>query len=144
MAIHQSALTPISDFFPLSKVATMWQTDGVAHKLKPRLFHKSAHLQVHSVDFHPGMNCTWYLNSIAFLTIVYIWNYFPYIFSICSEWVFLSFSSQLDIFIHEGRFIGFSLRFSFMKEQIQMFEVEEQMKNFVYSCILAFFSSSSC
>ena len=57
---------------------------------------------------------------------------------------FLSFPSQLDILIHGGRFIGFSLRFSFMKEQIQMFEVEEQMKNFVYSCILAFFSSSSC
>ena len=37
----------------------MRQTDGVAHKLKPRLFHKSAHLWVHSVDFHPGVNCTW-------------------------------------------------------------------------------------
>ena len=22
-------------------------------------FHKSAHLWVHSVDFHPGVNCTW-------------------------------------------------------------------------------------
>jgi len=42
MATHQSALTPISDFFPSSKVATMQQTDIAAHKLKPRSFHKSA------------------------------------------------------------------------------------------------------
>ena len=37
----------------------MWQTDGTAHKLKPRLFHKSAHFQVHSADFHPGVNHAW-------------------------------------------------------------------------------------
>ena len=37
----------------------MRQTDGAAHKLKPRSFHKSAHLQVHSVDFHPGVNHAW-------------------------------------------------------------------------------------
>jgi len=43
MVTHQSALTFISDFFPLSEVATMRQTDGAAHKLKPRSFHKSAH-----------------------------------------------------------------------------------------------------
>ena len=47
------------DFPPSSEVATMWQTDSAAHKLKPRLFHKSAHLQVHSVDFHPGVNRAW-------------------------------------------------------------------------------------
>ena len=40
---HQSALTPISDFFPSSKVATMQQTDSAAYKLKPRSFHKFAH-----------------------------------------------------------------------------------------------------
>jgi len=57
-ATHQSALTPISDFFLLSKVATTQQTDSAAYKLKPRSFHKSAHLQVHSMDFHPGVNCT--------------------------------------------------------------------------------------
>jgi len=44
MATYQSALTLISDFFPLSKVATMQQTDGAAHKLKLRSFHKFAHL----------------------------------------------------------------------------------------------------
>ena len=33
-------------------------TDGVAHKLKPRSFHKSTYLQVYSVDFYPGMNHT--------------------------------------------------------------------------------------
>jgi len=57
MAPHQSALTFILDFFPSSEVATTQQTDGTAHKLKPRLFHKSAHLQVHPADFHPGVNC---------------------------------------------------------------------------------------
>ena len=56
MATYQLALTPISDFFLSSEVATMQQTDGTAHKLKPRSFHKSAHLQVHSVDFHSSMN----------------------------------------------------------------------------------------
>ena len=39
-ATYQSALTSISDFFLLSEVVTTQQTDGVAHKLKPRLFHK--------------------------------------------------------------------------------------------------------
>ena len=41
MATHSSALTSISDFFPSSEVATTWQTDGAAHKLKPRSFCKS-------------------------------------------------------------------------------------------------------
>ena len=59
MATHQSALISISDFFLLSEVATIWQIDGVVYKLKPRLFHKSAHLWVHSVDFYPGVNHTW-------------------------------------------------------------------------------------
>ena len=48
-----------SDFSPLSEVATMWQTDSTAYKLKPRSFHKSAHLWVHSVDFHPSVNHAW-------------------------------------------------------------------------------------
>jgi len=43
-ATHQSALTPILDFFLSSEVATTQQTDGIAHKLKPRSFYKSAHL----------------------------------------------------------------------------------------------------
>ena len=50
-----------SDFSPSSEVATTWQTDGAAHKLKPRSFHKSAYLQIHSADFHPGVNRTWQL-----------------------------------------------------------------------------------
>jgi len=41
MVTHQLALTPILDFFSSSEVATTWQTDSTAHKLKPRLFHKS-------------------------------------------------------------------------------------------------------
>ena len=43
MTIYQLVLTPISDFFP-SEVATMQQTDGTAHKLKPRSFNKSIYL----------------------------------------------------------------------------------------------------
>jgi len=57
MTTHQSVLTPTQTFFPSSEVAIMQQTDGAAHKLKPRLFHKSAHLQVHSADFYPSVNC---------------------------------------------------------------------------------------
>ena len=41
---HQSALTLILDSFLLSEVVATQQTDGVAHKLKPKLFHKSTHL----------------------------------------------------------------------------------------------------
>jgi len=37
----------------------MRQTDSIAYKLKPRLLHKSAHLWVHSADFHPSVNCAW-------------------------------------------------------------------------------------
>jgi len=37
----KSALTPISDFFPLSEVVAIQQTDSTAHKLKLRSFHKS-------------------------------------------------------------------------------------------------------
>ena len=50
---HQSALTPNLDFFLLSEIVTTWQIDGAAHKLKPRLFHKSVHLWDHLTDFHP-------------------------------------------------------------------------------------------
>jgi len=56
MATYQSALTLTLDFFLSSEVVTMQQIDGTVHKLKPRLFHKSAHLRVHSVDFHPSVN----------------------------------------------------------------------------------------
>jgi len=56
MATHQSALTSILDFFLSSEVVTMWQTDGTAHKLKPRLFYKSTYLQVHFADFYPSVN----------------------------------------------------------------------------------------
>ena len=49
---HQSVLTPILNLFLSSEVATTWQTDGAAHKLKPRLFHKFAHLQANPTDFH--------------------------------------------------------------------------------------------
>jgi len=48
IATHQSALTSILDFFLSSEVVITWQTDGAAHKLKLRLFHKSTHLWVHS------------------------------------------------------------------------------------------------
>jgi len=64
MATHQSALTPISDFSLSSEVVTMWQTDSTAHKLKPRSFHKSIHLRVHSVDFHPGVNRAWHPSDL--------------------------------------------------------------------------------
>ena len=37
----------------------MQQTDSAAYKLKPRSFHKSTYLWVHSVDFHPSVNYTW-------------------------------------------------------------------------------------
>ena len=56
---HQLVLTSTWTFPPSSEVATTRQTDGTAHKLKPRLFHKSAYLQVHSADFHPGVNRAW-------------------------------------------------------------------------------------
>ena len=51
--------TSTQTFFPLSEVAIIWQTDNTTHKLKPRSFHKSAHLLVHSADFHSGVNCAW-------------------------------------------------------------------------------------
>jgi len=44
MAIYQSVLIPISDFFLSSEVVTIQQSDGTAHKLKSRSFHKFAHL----------------------------------------------------------------------------------------------------
>ena len=59
MATHHSALTPIPDFSPSSEVVTTWKTDGAVHKLKPRSFHKFAHLWVHSADFHPSVNHAW-------------------------------------------------------------------------------------
>ena len=65
MATHQSVLTSTQTFSPLSEVATMRQTDGAAHKLKPRSFHKSAHLWVHSADFHPGVNRAWHRGTMS-------------------------------------------------------------------------------
>ena len=44
MATHQSALTPILDFFFPPEVVTTQQTDSTAYMLKPRSFYKSAHL----------------------------------------------------------------------------------------------------
>jgi len=40
------------DFFLLLEIVTTWKTDSTEHKLKPRLFHKSTHLQVYFADFH--------------------------------------------------------------------------------------------
>ena len=59
MATHQSVLTPTRTFPSLSEVVTTQQTDGVAHKLKSRSFHKSVHLRVHSADFHSHVNRAW-------------------------------------------------------------------------------------
>ena len=52
MATHQLVLTPILDFFLLLEIATMWQTDSTAYKLKPKSFYKSAHLQAYLADFY--------------------------------------------------------------------------------------------
>jgi len=71
MATYQLALTSISDLFPLSEIVTMQQTDGAAHKLKPRLFHKFTHLQVYSVDFHPSMNHAWHFDKLFSLVVYY-------------------------------------------------------------------------
>ena len=66
----KSALTFISDFFLSSEVATIQQTDSIAHKLKPRSFHKSAYLYVHSVDFHSGVNRAWQYYQTSKSTVV--------------------------------------------------------------------------
>ena len=57
-----TSISDFSDFFLSSEVATIWQTDSTAYKLKPRSFHKSAHFQDHLVDFHP--QCKLYLINI--------------------------------------------------------------------------------
>ena len=72
MVTYQSALIPILDFSLSSEVATTWQTDGTAYKLKPRLFHKSAHLQVHSVDFHLSVNYAWHYYLNVLKKLIYI------------------------------------------------------------------------
>ena len=59
MVTHQSVLTSTQTFSSSSEVAIMQQTDGAVYKLKPRSFYKSAYLWVHSVDFHPSVNCAW-------------------------------------------------------------------------------------
>jgi len=52
MAIHQLVLTSILNFSLPLEIVTIWQTDSIAHKLKPRLFHKSTYLWVHLADFY--------------------------------------------------------------------------------------------
>ena len=56
-------LTPLLDFSLSSEVATMWQINSTAHKLKPRSFYKSTHLWVHLADFHP--QCELYLTVLS-------------------------------------------------------------------------------
>ena len=53
--------TPISTYFHLRlflpfEVATTWQIDSTAYKLKPRLFSKSVYLQANLADFYPNVN----------------------------------------------------------------------------------------
>ena len=65
MVTYQSALTFLLNFFHLSEVATMQQTDGIVCKLTPRSFYKSAHLWVHFADFHPQCElCLIYMTFI--------------------------------------------------------------------------------
>ena len=63
MVTHPSVLTSILDLFLLSEVATTWQTDSTAYKLKSRSFYKSIHLQVNLVDFHSW--CEPYLTVLS-------------------------------------------------------------------------------
>ena len=63
MVTYQSVLTPTWTFSPLSEVVTTWQIDSAAHKLKPRSFHKSTQLWVHSVDFYPSVNHVWHFTD---------------------------------------------------------------------------------
>ena len=66
--VNDLDITPILDFFLISEVAIIWQTDSTAHKLKPRLFHKFAHLRVHPVDFHSSVNRTCHIIIITLVT----------------------------------------------------------------------------
>ena len=103
----KSALTLISDFFLLSEVATMWQTDGVAHKLKPRSFNKSTYLWVHLVDFHPW--CELYLTYKTCRIVIYLYKnltknihnkkvpMFPYLYD-CNSWLRLLWCTWTLIF----------------------------------------------
>ena len=74
-----SVLTSTRTSSPSSEVATTRQTDGAAHKLKPRSFHKSAHLRVHPADFHPGVNRTWHwVKNLSTSTLTFnIVQFFP-------------------------------------------------------------------
>ena len=56
-SVHRLWRYKLNEVCDTSEVVTMWQTDGVAYKLKPRLFHKSAHLWAYSADFYSGVNC---------------------------------------------------------------------------------------
>jgi len=98
MATHQSALTPISDFFLSSEVATMWQIDSTAHKLKPRSFHKSAYLQVYSANFHPGVNHAWQYYQTPKSTVASKQFRLQFNFIFCtskSKWLLLTVTLQL-------------------------------------------------
>jgi len=68
----KSALTSILDLFLLSEVATMQQIDSIVHKLKPKLFHKSAYLQVYLTDFHSWYELCLTNNSISNLNIILV------------------------------------------------------------------------
>ena len=76
MVTHQSVLTPTWIFSPSSEVATMRQTDGAVYKLKPRLFHKSTHLRVHSVDFHPSVNHAWHILIVLYYILLTIFLFY--------------------------------------------------------------------
>ena len=54
----------------------MWQTDGTAHKLKPRSFHKSIHLQAYPMDFH--LLCELHLTRCRYRTMFCIFSNFIY------------------------------------------------------------------
>ena len=80
-------LTFTRTFSPSSEVATTRQTDGAAHKLKPRSFHKSAHLRVHSADFHPGVNHAWqHHNNCGYLEDRKCWDLWETMYSLGYYW----------------------------------------------------------
>jgi len=70
----------------------MQQTGSATYKLKPRLFHKSAHLWVHLADFHP--QCELYLTVLSDYQVC------------CCFWVVLS-TNQLYISYFKSK-IAFS------------------------------------
>jgi len=61
------ALTPILDFFLLSEVATTWQTDGAAHKLKPSVKFTNSGLSFFSILFFISIFMLFYFSIFLFL-----------------------------------------------------------------------------